>query len=411
MKTCGIGLRRSLVTCALAAAACAEPADPNANATSASLGDQGTRLSITATVAARRLDAAGALVATLAGEVVSSASAATATVTAGRSPNGERVVARVTLRSERTGREKRGSFTFEWRAESSTLLYVCASQAGSHGRHEKRACTRVRLYAGDGLAGCSDGSREGFVDRAAYPDIAGCSGMWDVPGIHTTAPAVDPICGLSPADTRVPRCGRAAGNDGLNAAGAGCTVEDLCAPGWHVCNSAGEVATRAVSGCEGATRAGDPELFFATRQSSTGFGHCTTGVRTDDGCDPTAGTRDCAQTERTSNDIFGCGNFGTYTNMATSECAPLNRFSDDYCVGLYGSPWFPCHSPGGYCEGFTLTKPGPSHGGVLCCRDEAPADDDGDAPACRRPRGAPAASTTLNGPATPPASLSRRSAR
>ena len=41
------------------------------------------------------------------------------------------------------------------------------------------------LGAGSAKAqsGCSDGTREGFLPAGSFPDIAGCSGGWSVPGI------------------------------------------------------------------------------------------------------------------------------------------------------------------------------------------------------------------------------------
>jgi hypothetical protein len=35
----------------------------------------------------------------------------------------------------------------------------------------------------DGVVGCSDGERDGFVDVAAWPGIAACAGRWTEPGI------------------------------------------------------------------------------------------------------------------------------------------------------------------------------------------------------------------------------------
>jgi len=74
------------------------------------------------------------------------------------------------------------------------------------------------------------------------------------------------------------------------------------------------------------------------------------------------------QTARTSNDFFGCGNFGS-----EATCGPLDRFSNDLCFGLAGSPWS-CDAStpaddNGLCEAYTVTKTGSRFGGVLCCRD------------------------------------------
>ncbi len=221
--------------------------------------------------------------------------------------------------------------------------------------------------------GCADGQREGFVDVGSYPDIAGCSGGWTSPGIMAGHSAMAPACPQLPdiADSTRPACGRGAGDDGNSPGGDGCTVSDLCAAGWHVCTTASEVALRAPRGCRDATRPNDAPLFFATRQSSSGCAVCAIGLRTGPECNPAACTPGCLQTPALSNDVFGCGNFGA----PVSGCGPLDRFSDNLCTAMVGSPWS-CNAPTptddtGLCEGYTVVKPGPSHGGVLCCRDDS----------------------------------------
>ena len=134
-------------------------------------------------------------------------------------------------------------------------------------------------------AGCADGQREGFTDVTAHPDIAGCSGAWTVPSIHTHNPGTAPACpGLSTVDTTVPACARGAGDDGANPSGEDCNVADLCAEGWHVCTGADDVDRSSPSGCSGATDDDDAPLFFATRQTSNGCGQCATGSSTDASC-------------------------------------------------------------------------------------------------------------------------------
>ncbi len=226
--------------------------------------------------------------------------------------------------------------------------------------------------------GCADGEREGFRDRAAYPNIAGCSGGFAIPGIHTVDPGTAPACpSIATSDTAVPACGRAAGDDSANPSGAGCNVADLCAPGWHVCASADDVTENAPNGCEGATDSGDPPLFFASRQTSNGCARCATGTATASYCDSRSCRPGCLQTEALSNDVFGCGNFGASLNNLTS-CNPLNRYSDNLCDALAGSPWS-CEDDGsGLCEAYVVQKSAPSHGGVLCCRDTPFIDEDGD---------------------------------
>jgi hypothetical protein len=228
--------------------------------------------------------------------------------------------------------------------------------------------------------GCADGTREGFVDIAQHPGIAGCNGAWTIPGVSLFAPDQAPACpGLAPQDTRNPACDRGAGDDGQNRAGAGCNVADLCAEGWHVCLDANDVANASGTGCTGATLPGDPALLFLTRQSSNGCGVCATGTRTDPGCNSAACTAGCLQTERISNDVFGCGNYGAPPSGA---CSPLDQFSANMCAFIASRGWS-CNAPGpaddsGLCETFTIQHSNPSTGGVLCCRDGSSSDSDGD---------------------------------
>src|SRR5262249_10188320 len=49
--------------------------------------------------------------------------------------------------------------------------------------------------------GCADGQREGFRNLTTYPNIAGCSGAWTIPGIHGSNPGIAPACGTPTFDT------------------------------------------------------------------------------------------------------------------------------------------------------------------------------------------------------------------
>lgn len=73
--------------------------------------------------------------------------------------------------------------------------------------------------------GCADGTREWFFDRTLHPLIAGCSGCWDKPGFKVSNDVVN---------TAV-TCGNKAGNAVGYTSCTGCSVGDVCAPGWHVC--------------------------------------------------------------------------------------------------------------------------------------------------------------------------------
>jgi hypothetical protein len=157
------------------------------------------------------------------------------------------------------------------------------------------------------------------------------------------------------------------GNNGSNPEGTGCDAADLCAPGWHVCISAADVASHSPTGCGGATRLGDPPRFFVTRQSSNGFGVCATGARTAHDCNSASGTRGCKASEHTTNDVFGCGNFGAPGPLV--DCSPLDRMGNDHCFGLRGSNWVCDDDGSGLCEAATVVHYGADFGGVLCCRD------------------------------------------
>ncbi len=216
--------------------------------------------------------------------------------------------------------------------------------------------------------GCADRSREGFVDIATYPTIASCGGAWNVPGAFHDAPV----------------CARAAGNDGVNEAGAGCNVEDLCADGWHVCFGPDDIATRTGGrGCVDAVAADYPNhgsgqvtapippggAFFMTRTSGSGTGNCDEVVN---------------GFPQSFNDIFGCGTMGT---MPQANCTPLNRFGHNQCSALqtynaqgYAATafgynanewaWFCNDGANGTNESkFVVKTRADDQGGVLCCKD------------------------------------------
>ena len=209
--------------------------------------------------------------------------------------------------------------------------------------------------------GCADGAREGFLDTAAYPQIAGCAGAWDQPGITP--------------DTVAPTCARQGGDDGPHPEGGGCSAPDLCADAWHVCSTWNEVAAKSPTGCAGATPPGakPKSLFFAIRQPSVNGSVCGA---------PGSGF----------NDVFGCGNLGAGLG-SDKGCGPLDRVlastQPDSCGFNEAEPnlgpWQCIGGPGSdLLEGQNVTKkgcPGTScsydgypvgnsdKGGVLCCRD------------------------------------------
>lgn len=181
--------------------------------------------------------------------------------------------------------------------------------------------------------GCSDESREGFVSTQTHPEIAACSGGWALPGLVDV----------------VPRCNRQAGNGGANPTGAGCSAGDLCALGWHVCETLEELEDALPAGCSGAVPSGT--AFYATRLYTSWLG-------------PFCGSF--------PDDVWGCGNLGQVQGGG-GGCAPLDRSAGDRCSAL-PAPWS-CADTDGFNEAVYLRKSGPANGGVLCCRDP---DTDGD---------------------------------
>ena len=245
------------------------------------------------------------------------------------------------------------------------------------------------------IIGCSDGTREGFLDLIRFNNLAACGGAWQIRGIH---------------HNEGPACSRQSGNTGTNRDGVGCNLEDLCAEGWHVCLGRGDVMTRSDYGCNGIMDGVNPNepVLFITRTSSTGSLNC----------DP-----DTVGVPLNMNDIFGCGNFGCYATG--NDCDPLKLSSHNLCSALrndcgcskqgdgsvkcgsyspgdacyggeYGhslgyfaalngktyAPAWDCSSdkpdsPNGWQEARDILKSLPDQqGGVMCCKDQCQADAD-----------------------------------
>ncbi len=189
--------------------------------------------------------------------------------------------------------------------------------------------------------GCADCTREGYRDALHYRTIAACAGGFTVPGV------------LDAGAT----CGRLAGNDGPDPSGQGCSIEDLCAPGWHLCRTPTEVLAAAPDGCASVAF---ESAFFVTAQSGPGCGHCATGTTA--GCTGETCTAGCAPNADTANDVFGCGGDG---DAPQPSCGAFNRFSNNICTQV-DSLWS-CGTDG-LREAYALVKTaGP--GGALCCRD------------------------------------------
>jgi hypothetical protein len=213
----------------------------------------------------------------------------------------------------------------------------------------------------DPEVGCSDGTREGFLDLDQYPHIAACSGAWDQPGI--TPEGIEQTCAGQ------------AGNDGAKKEGKGCSTPDLCAAGWHACITYKEVAEKSPTGCAGATPpdAKNKSLFFAVRQPSY-LGSV------------------CGDWGDGFNDVFGCGNLGAGLGD-DKDCGPLDRVLASTSPNSCGfneaepphGPW-ECMGPddshlnegalvtkkectGGSCQYDGDPIGSSDKGGILCCRD------------------------------------------
>lgn len=192
-------------------------------------------------------------------------------------------------------------------------------------------------------SGCSDGEREYFTPPypGAYDDIAGCAGGFRVPGITTPA-------------SMQPQCARNAGDDSPNANGEGCSVEDLCSAGWHVCKSAAEVSSKtSMTGCA-AFGWNAPDQFWLTRQAQSDGGECA---------GPPA-----------KNNLTGCGTGIGNDPGWNSKCGPLNRTAN-YKACIPTAAWF-CGNgqqndpdSGMLNEAEIVQKVSAEEGGVLCCRD------------------------------------------
>lgn len=196
-------------------------------------------------------------------------------------------------------------------------------------------------------------TREGFGSMNLFPYIAACDGAWHKDILDIAA-----------------SCNRQAGNTGLNPSGTGCTVSDLCAPGWHVCFGKDDVVLKNPGGCAGVMDRATSPVFFTSQMSSVGAFQCSTA-------------------QDATNDLFGCGDLGCdFTSNPTVQtmCAPLVMSSHNLCKGLRNDlgcgDWcnhlgkFPlpntwsCGNDGAN-EALNVTKTlAGTQGGVLCCVDD-----------------------------------------
>jgi hypothetical protein len=166
--------------------------------------------------------------------------------------------------------------------------------------------------------GCADGTREGFRDLVAYPDIAACAGAWNEGGLMA------PPMGNGCTPSVVQRCAAA----------------DLCATGWAICVNHTDMATHGAVACDASADAG----FYATLQRSHSAGMCIDDLAYD-------------------NDLFGC-DAPVVRDPSVLNCAPIDATSGDLCNALTAA-WV-CAD--GSHELSTVLKTAASDGGILCCR-------------------------------------------
>ena len=180
-------------------------------------------------------------------------------------------------------------------------------------------------------AGCSDDTRELFIDLDGEPNIAGCEGGFSVPGV-TTFESLQLLCN------------REAGNNSENANGEGCSVADLCALGWHVCEGKKDVA-ESLTKTTACPPTAEP-TFWITRQATDGSKQCVLGG---------------------VNNVVGCGYL--VGEAAQASCSPLNiMMLFSHCQAL--TAWDCGTSSEGSNESQVVTKSAFDQGGVLCCRDQ-----------------------------------------
>lgn len=174
-----------------------------------------------------------------------------------------------------------------------------------------------------GVVGCADGQREGLVDAARYPRIAGCLGQWG-----------------GTQSLRGRTTGRACGDDLGNCV----APADLCAPGWHVCGADGSIAEVSQLSADECFHAGTPRF-------SAAISHC----ESQDGCatDREGGNGDghyaCFESGWCSEAVCcgeSCGEFGACTDGVWPGATHIAQGMDQGCGAM------------------TSLRAG----GVLCCR-------------------------------------------
>ncbi|GAB4290757.1 MAG: hypothetical protein Kow0090_03950 [Myxococcota bacterium] len=190
----------------------------------------------------------------------------------------------------------------------------------------KRLCNSVK---GACFSGCADGYSEGY---SATGKMFACQGAWQAPGLNQDSA----------------QCGRKAGDDSpQNPTGVGCTIQDLCAQGFHVCKDRHEV--NFYGGCAGLLEL--ESGFWAVRQKSASYG---TGNY----------TINCEPEPTQPNNFFGCGDGGR--TPGDNSCYPLTRVAHNNCAEDMEAQSWACPDSS---QEYNVVTHGQGPGGVVCCID------------------------------------------
>jgi hypothetical protein len=236
--------------------------------------------------------------------------------------------------------------------------YLCPDKVCPAGQTCSACGVCVRPGAPDGgvsCPGCALGSRS--PEDPGLPNLAFCPAAWTVPGVLGSASLATP-CNREPAQK-----------------GAGCTVEDNCEPGWHVCATDGDVEMHGLTkeDCAGLDIA---QSFWATRQPGLlgGAPDATGAVGTYCATGPMATARviGCGAlyprgVVRPAGPGMGpsCNVLQRYIGFVTTLTPPPMPVFD--CTAGSNEAWV-CTTMQGM-EGLLVTKPKIERGGVICCRN------------------------------------------
>jgi hypothetical protein len=167
--------------------------------------------------------------------------------------------------------------------------------------------------------GCADGTREGFLDPALYPTVAGCAATW-TGNLSMRATATGAACG-----------------DGIGSCAA---PADACASGWHVCGASGSVAELRALTADACSTGGKGAFYAALSGAASQASGCPYDLT------PTAN--------------YACydSGLGSSPVCCGTSCGALGG-----CTGGVWPGW--THTGTGVCADFGGT--GAGHG-VLCCQ-------------------------------------------